>query len=1092
MSRQTGITLKLAVIVLGFLSFMPGEVRAGAPGAQNGNKPNAQQYCLNETGDTTYYRNKPQDCRCTNPKTQDCTPRASIHRDRGDLGPLSAGTQSGGGGASEKMIRQAASALLSLLVLCGGLFGVAFSVSRLLFRHAPGGRPRLGLRGLMALPHPRAFGLAVFVAVIGIASGAVLSTRSTNASGAAARPAAARPAPVKSAAAVAAPAFSSALQVSGLSSVQIGGTAIDREGNTYVAGGFNGEVTFNTSPQPTKLVSGEGFDAFVAKYNAAGRVLWARMARGATGLTFTDPDTNESENFSFDGALALAVDSQGAAYVGGGFVKSLTFEDAAGDAVATLGDDTEAESDEINFELFVAKYDSTGTLLWAKGGESGALDDSEAEEDLDSGINGVTDIVIDRADHPYVAGTFSGTNFLGREVSGEGGRDVLLSRLNPATGEPVWVNTPGSANTDAAMGLAVDDFANVYLIGDMGGTITFPTVPRPTTLTLDDEFGDAFIAKYDSSGRPLFAKQVGGTQPIDGTHIAVNGAGEIYLTGAFAGEAEFDSIKVTDPSLGEGASGFLAKYTTDGHALWARVFGRADQEASEGDTLGYRVAVDGTGAPYVSGIFVGEATFGQESPADSQTLLSVEPEDKFLAHYDAAGNFLWVKQLAEGGGDLQGSFLNADIPVEVVPARLVYNAAAKALVLTGDFQGTLTLDAITLDSLDARHGYVATLPLPQAPASSSTVQFSPAQYTLGEGAGSIQVTVTRSGDVSGAASVDYAASDGTASQKSDYQLALGTLRFAPGDTSKTFRLSVVDDGFAEGAETVDLTLSGPAGTSLGANGTASVTINDNDTRNAASNPIDATAFFVRQHYLDFLGREPDTQGFNFWVRGIESCGADAGCREVRRINTSAAFFLSIEFQETGFYALRVQRVAFGKKSVEASSRVTYQHFIRDARRVGEGAVVGQAGWEQQLESNKGAYAELVVASPEFLTRFPASQTAVEYVSALYASAGVTSTEAERQAAVNAFGAGGNAGRAAALKSVTDSESVRRAEFIPAFVLMEYFSYLRRNPVDPPDADDSGYQFWLGKLNQFNGNFVRAEMVKAFLSSAEYRQRFGQQ
>ncbi len=64
-----------------------------------------------------------------------------------------------------------------------------------------------------------------------------------------------------------------------------------------------------------------------------------------------------------------------------------------------------------------------------------------------------------------------------------------------------------------------------------------------------------------------------------------------------------------------------------------------------------------------------------------------------------------------------------------------------------------------------------------------------------------------------------------------------------------------------------------------------------------------------------------------------------------------------------------------------------------------------------------------------------------------------------------------------------------SEFNEAFVLMQYFGYLRRNPNDPPDADFSGYNLWLNKLNSFGGNFVNAEMVKAFITSIEYRQRF---
>ena len=103
---------------------------------------------------------------------------------------------------------------------------------------------------------------------------------------------------------------------------------------------------------------------------------------------------------------------------------------------------------------------------------------------------------------------------------------------------------------------------------------------------------------------------------------------------------------------------------------------------------------------------------------------------------------------------------------------------------------------------------------------------------------------------------------------------------------------------------------------------------------------------------------------------------------------------------------------------------------------------------------------------------------------------MTPTTNERQSAINAFGAGGTSGRVAALRSVSDSNSLRAAEFGPSFVLTQYFGYLRRNPTDAPDTSDAGYQFWLSKLNQFGGDFQKAEMVRAFISSNEYRQRFG--
>ena len=1098
MRKQSGTMIAL-VIILGALALTPVEVKAGSPSCNPAAGSGAEDKCRGggEYKKWCEWHFGPYEPTCCPTQCADGfrppAPAACVSQipASGSLSDKSSGMAKRAVMQPETTLRRVASELLSLVMLIGAIGGVIISIRKLL---RPASVP-LYRRWRRLLPYPRVEFASLILAAAGLASGAWLLTQGG------AQASSASPVPLTAAsslrarASAAAPQFSSAFQFGGTGKTQIGGTAIDGQGHTYVAGAFFGSITFNTQPQATTLTSTEAFDVFVAKFDPAGQPLWARMANGATGLIFSDPETGDEDQYSLDGALALAADAQGNVYIGGGFVKSLFFKNAEGDTVATLGDDAESESDEINLELFVAKYDADGALVWARGGDSGALDDPEAEEDLDSGVNGVTDIVVDNAGNPYVSGTFSGTHFLGQEVTPDapdGGQDILLSRLDPATGSPVWVSTPGSAATDASSGLAIDDSANLYLIGEVGATLTFPTQPQATTMLVDDEFGDAFVAKYDRNGSALWAKQIAGDQPIEGEHIAVSGAGDLYLTGAFAGDAEFDSIKVIDPAGGAGSSGFLAKYTGDGNALWVRIFGHFTGDDSTGDVLGNRVAVDDAGAPYVLGTFEGEATFGIESVATQQTLTSASLEDNFITHYDAAGNYQWVKQLvqSEASNDSLGG--SDEVTIEVVPLRIVYNGVAGALTVTGDFLGTLALDSLTLDAGSGIRSYIATLPLQQTPASSSTVQFSPAVYTVGEGAGSIQITATRSGDVSGAASVDYATSDGTASQKSDYQLALGTLHFAPGETSESFRALIVDDGFVEGAETINLTLSNPTGTAaLGNVGTASITITDNDTTPGATNPIDNTQLFVRQHYLDFLNREPDTAGLHFWVNNMESCGADAQCREVKRINTSAAFFLSIEFQETGFYVVRIQRAAFGRHSDTASARIPYQQFIRDTRELGDGVVVGQPNWEQQLQINKQAYAEGIVTSAEFAVRFPLAQSAADYVNALYASAGVTPTEAERQAAINAFGAGGNAGRAAALTKVADSASLRQAEFNPAFVLMEYFGYLRRNPTDAPDNNsDAGYQFWLTKLNQFNGDFIRAEMVKAFISSTEYRQRFG--
>ncbi|MFN2577749.1 MAG: DUF4394 domain-containing protein [Pyrinomonadaceae bacterium] len=375
------------------------------------------------------------------------------------------------------------------------------------------------------------------------------------------------------------------------------------------------------------------------------------------------------------------------------------------------------------------------------------------------------------------------------------------------------------------------------------------------------------------------------------------------------------------------------------------------------------------------------------------------------------------------------------------------------------------------------------------------IQFSAASASVSEGAGKVTLTVTRTGNSAIPASVKFATNDGTAVQKGDYTIALGTLQFAPGETSKTFDLLIVDDGFAEGPESFTVDLSSPTGDfAISGNTSATVNITDNDPVPSATNPIDVTSFFVRQQYLDFLNREPDASGFAFWSNEINSCGTNNQCIAVKRINVSAAFFLSIEFQETGGNVLRIQRAAFGQFSNDAATRTPYLQFMRDARQVGLGVIVGQAGYQTVLENNKQAYAMQVVTSPAFIAKYSLSMNASTYVNALFSSARIFSPPtSERNAAIAAFGAGGTPGRVAALRSVADSNSVRKQELNPSFVLMEYYGYVRRNSTDPPDdSDDNGYSFWLGKLNDFKGDFVQAEMVKAFLSSTEYRQRFGAQ
>ena len=246
--------------------------------------------------------------------------------------------------------------------------------------------------------------------------------------------------------------------------------------------------------------------------------------------------------------------------------------------------------------------------------------------------------------------------------------------------------------------------------------------------------------------------------------------------------------------------------------------------------------------------------------------------------------------------------------------------------------------------------------------------------------------------------------------------------------------------------------------------TTPITINDSD-------------FFVNQQYVDFFSRFPDQSGFDFWVNQITSCGSNAACIEGQRDNTSGAFFLSIEFQETGYLVYRVHKTSFGTLPL-------YKDFMPNSRAVGKDVVVGPGPWQATLEANKVAFLNAWVASPEFTapTAYPLSMSNQAYVDKLIATAGVTSSDVNGAGLVSGLTAGTET-RATVLRKIAESAAVNTKEKNRAFVLMQYLGYLRRDP------DQSGFDFWLTKLNNHGGDFHAAEMVRSFIVSGEYKDRF---
>lgn len=430
---------------------------------------------------------------------------------------------------------------------------------------------------------------------------------------------------------------------------------------------------------------------------------------------------------------------------------------------------------------------------------------------------------------------------------------------------------------------------------------------------------------------------------------------------------------------------------------------------------------------------------------------------------------------------------------EVVSVTLV--TGVNSSVSGGTISNTATVSSPVSDPNPANNSVtitttVSTTPTPTPNPTPAVLQFSAPSYSVVEDCTRVSVTVTRSGPVTDATTVDYSTANATASERSDYTTALGTMRFAAGETSKSFDLLINEDSYVEGTETATIILSNPAGGILGNPSMATLEIVD-DASEPATNPINEAQNFACQNYHDFLNRQPDAAGLAFWTGQITECGTDAQCIELRRINVSAAFFLSIEFQETGYLVYRFHQTAFGTGPL-----LRIRDVLADTQEIGRGVVVGAPGWELQLEANKQAYVNSFAARAQFVAQYPTSITAAQFVDALNANTldpqnpgtGGSLSQSERDQLVADLNSNAKT-RAQVVRAVAEDADFNAREFNRAFVYMQYVGYLRRNPDEPPDNNLDGYNFWLGKLNQFNGNFVQAEMVKAFMVSSEYRGRF---
>ncbi|MDP4230665.1 MAG: hypothetical protein Q8916_09710 [Bacteroidota bacterium] len=366
--------------------------------------------------------------------------------------------------------------------------------------------------------------------------------------------------------------------------------ATDSHGNTYVAGTFIGTCSFGDH-----TLASESRDIYLVKYDPQGKVLWAKSAGGRAD----------------DFAYSIALNSDGDCYLAGSFAQ--TFHIGA-DSITAKG----------YHDMFVAKYDSKGELLWTR--TAGGYYDDHAVA-----------ISVDKSGNCYVGGFFKDTMWIantalvGRRVTLF---DMFLAKYDE-DGKFQWATTLAGSNyqtQNEALAMVTDRSGSTYLTGFYQGEAIFDG----KKYTNRGGFA-MFLAKYDDDGKFLWVRTSNtDASSIVGRGIALDKKGNCYVAGTFTGSATLDSITIVTKNLGY-PDMFLAKYTPDGNVVWVRT------SASFGFKSPYDVAVDGEGDPYVFGTFRDTASFGPITVSSSGT------ESLFLVKYASAGVPQWAKEVGRHG-----------------------------------------------------------------------------------------------------------------------------------------------------------------------------------------------------------------------------------------------------------------------------------------------------------------------------------------------------------------------------------------------------------------------------------------------------------
>jgi hypothetical protein len=581
-------------------------------------------------------------------------------------------------------------------------------------------------------------------------------------------------------------------------------------------------------------------------------------------------------------------------------------------------------------------------------------------------------------------------------------------------------------------------------------------------------FGDApfNLSATSTSGQTVSFSIVLGPATLSGDQLTIKGIGHVIVRASLIGDSNHNAAPAVDRAFDvTTASATIALsnllQTFDGTAKAPTV---VTTPAGLSFNLTYSRNGQAVASPTGAGNYNVTATVTDPNYQGSANAILVVNKATPTLAWNAPANIA-------SGTALSATQLNATANVA---GAFTYDPPLGTILSVGLNQLSVTF--IPTDSANFTNAS-QTVQLTVEQLTSNEINLSQSIYNASEADGHVTITVNRTGDTTGAAAIEYATPDtaglqncsvlnGVALQRCDYAMTTGTLRFAPGETSKTIDIALVDDSYAEGPESFTITLSNPVGEGLGTVSTATVTVADNEATNGV-NPVADPAFFVRQHYMDFLNREPDPQGFADWLNVLNNC--PQGSITCDRIEVSSGFFRSPEFRERGYFPYRFYVVSLGRKP-------NFAEFMPDLARV-SGFLT-----EAEKEQARRDFIAGFMSRAEFTTIYNGLSD-LAYVQRLFDTAGVTQVTVNGsvqtvETMLQQLASGKS--RAQVLREMVESTEVDAKFFNEAFVVMQYFGYLRRDP-------DALFTQWIETLDR-TGDY--RTMINGFINSDEYVQRFG--